>query len=114
MTQYNYICLNSKCSSKEVKYREFVSRYRKISRIGKIDNFVIEKEDKDKNKPEHCPECKKKLKLIGTLGTFNFSKMSFMNREQKQAMFKKRSHNHFKKKIQENQREIIKKTIPQD
>jgi len=73
------------------------------------NQHIIKDESKAKKK-EYCLECEGELKLLGTLGTMNFSRMSLMTGEERTQVFKQRSHKHYKKHIEESKREMIKKS----
>ena len=74
--------------------------------------YQIEKEEdwKEVEKQEElCPSCGTILKLQGMANRFKFSRISLMDRDKKTEMFKKRSHQDYKKNIEESKRETIKK-----
>lgn len=70
-------------------------------------NQHIIKDESIAKKKEFCIECGSELKLLGTLGTMNFNGMSLMTKDQQAQVMKKRSHEHYKKHIEENKREMI-------
>lgn len=94
--RYVYFCLNPLCSSKEQKMRRYETKNGSISRIGKIDRFIIEKPEENMHKPEPCECCEKDMKLAGIAGLQIFSKMSLMSKSEKGEMLKQRSSKHFR------------------
>jgi len=106
--KYNYVCLNSDCSSKKEEMRKYYTSENSYNvGIGKIDIFVIEKDDSEENTKEFCSDCEEELKIIGVAGILMFKKSSMMTREEKTNMLKKRSHDHYKREIEGDKREMI-------
>jgi hypothetical protein len=92
MSKCNYWCPNIEgCSSRQ--------------------NVVIEKSEEDKS-PEFCLECGEELKLLGIIPAGGFLKFSSSTPQQKREVLKKRSHEHFKKEVEEKKRFMDKNMKP--
>jgi hypothetical protein len=102
--------LNPDCESHDVKSRVFIVNNRRITKIAKIDNFPIVKDENNKDE-EFCPCCQQELKHVGFLGLQIFSKISLMDLNQRKQMMLNRSSAHAKKGEQRDRKAGMDKQV---
>lgn len=91
MIIYNCCCTNSRCT------------------LDCVD-VQVQKENEKEKVNDVCAECGKKLKVLGIKLFGGFLKFETLSPAEKKKVLKKRSHEHFKKKLLDQKIEMVRKS----